>query len=290
MISKIYKNHFICDIDSQCRKNTIDVQHTFKNIHATLLKYPNHYIILSILWDAHPIETWQENFTEIIKLIKQQYPTTKILLTINSWYKGQVNFINELLIDEIVFVDFFLLMTYYRLIVNTESSIATNWDYQNSNKFLFLTGKPYKINRIRLLYKFKQNNLLPHATWSLFTVNDILKSRSRSFLEELSDEEYNLFLSTYSCNPDTISLHIAPEWIYYTGIPYQLELYQNSLFQVISETDFIKPTAWITEKTWLAIINRRPFLMASGKGTLEKLKKMGFKTFENYSHVGYNGR
>jgi hypothetical protein len=43
-----------------------------------------------------------------------------------------------------------------------------------------------------------------------------------------------------------------------------------------------KDRAWVTEKTWLSIINRRPFIMAGDIGTLKKLKQMGFRTFEQY--------
>jgi hypothetical protein len=240
-----------------------------------------------MLWEARAPKGWQENFIKLINLIKQHHATTKILLIINSWYQKQVNFIDKSLVNEIVFVDFFLLMTYYRLIVNKESVVAPNWDFDNK-KFLFLTGKPYKINRIRLLHKFKQHNLLPYATWSLFINDDNLRQWSRRYLKELSDDEYNLFLSTHSNNPDMITMFYHKIGCHYGGIPYQLELYKNSLFQVVSETHFKKSTPWITEKTWLSIINRRPFLMASSKGTLEKLKKMGFKTFENYTKMHYD--
>jgi hypothetical protein len=287
----IYKKHFICNIDSlQYDNNPTVVTDLFDTVHTTLIKYPNHCVVLTVLWEANPIKYWQENFIKLINLIKQHCSTSKILLIINSWYQKQVNFIDKSSVDEIVFVDFFLLMTYYRLIVNNESAVALNWDPSNK-KFLFLTGKPYKIHRIRLLHKFKQHNLLPYATWSLFLNNNNSRQRSRKFLKELSDDEYNLFLSTHSNNPDSITMETMLHKFGMTvprGIPYQLELYKNSLFQVISETNFKKSTPWITEKTWLSIINRRPFLMASSKGTLKKLKKMGFKTFENYTKMHYD--
>ena len=283
----IFQNHFICRIDSiQHDKNLLATTNLFNDIHNTLLKYPNHCVVLTLLWEAYAIKIWQKNFINLINLIKQLHPTTKILLIINSWYQSLVNFINKSLVDEIVFVDFFLLMTYYRLIVNKESAIASNWNV-DSNKFLFLTGKPYKIHRIRLLHKLKQHNLLSHATWSLFVNNDNLYQWSRKFLKELSDEEYDLFLATHNNNPDMISLLTNKFGCHYGGIPYQLELYKNSLFQIISETYFTNSTPWITEKTWLSIINRRPFLIASSKGTLKKLKKMGFRTFENYTKIHY---
>lgn len=284
----IFKKHFLCKIDDIQHPDDdfITVKKIVNNIHDTLLTYPNHCVVLSILWEAYSTENWQKNFIKLVNLIKEQHPAIKILLIINSWYRGQVDFINKSLVSEVVFVDFFLLMTYYRLILNNESLIATNWNYGNT-KFLFLTGKPYKIHRIRLLYKFKQHKLLSHATWSLF-INHELHRRSREFLKELTDKEYNLFLLTHAKNPDNISMIMNTNGCHYGGIPYKSDLYQNSLFQVISETYFKNSVPWITEKTWLAIINRRPFLMASSKGTLEKLKKMGFKTFENYTKIQYD--
>ena len=41
----------------------------------------------------------------------------------------------------------------------------------------------------------------------------------------------------------------------------------------------------MTEKTFITIINKIPFILASDNGSLDKLKKMGFKTFENFLPV-----
>jgi len=281
----IFKNHCLYNIDLPeiIKKNSNEIEITTNDIHNTLSKHTNHVLVLTIVQEAYGITDWKHHFYKFINLIKQKHPTTPILLIINSWYQNQVDFIDKSLVDDVVFIDFYLLMTYNRLLVNKESPVATTWNSALRN-FLFLTGKPYKIHRIRLLYKFFEKNLLKHATWSLFMNND-LRHLSRKFLSELSNAEYDLFLRNHTQNPDNISLQNN---CHYDGIPYQLDLYQNNLFQIISETYFSDSTPWITEKTWLSIVNKRPFIMASSSGTLLKLKKMGFKTFENYLKIPYD--
>jgi hypothetical protein len=172
-------------------------------------------------------------------------------------------------------------------LIKKESAIATHWNCDKSNKFLFLTGKPQKPHRIRLLYKLQQQNLLNRATWSFF-MDQYHYHRSRRLVNELSDLEFHRFVSAYENNPDKIELVTDQGRFHYGGIPYQIELYQNSLFQIISETLFGKASTWLTEKTWLAIVNRRPFLMAGPDKALARLKNIGFRTFENYLLIQYD--
>ena len=179
------------------------------------------------------------------------------------------------------------MLVYRRILVKSESPIATHWSYDKNNKFLFLTGKPNKPHRIRLLYKLKQQNLLDRATWSLFMDQKNYYS-TRALLPELSELEFYKFYSEYEKNPDKIEIVTEQGRFHYSGIPYNVELYQTSLFQIISETLFGKTSPWLTEKTWLTIINQRPFLLAGPVGTLARLQDMGFRTFENYLTTHYD--
>lgn len=103
----------------------------------------------------------------------------------------------------------------------------------------------------------------------------------------LSDKEFDEFYNKTkrSLDLDYDSKNIEKiNHTHYTGIPYDHKLFEMCNFQLISETHF-DTTAWITEKTWISIANKRPFIIASFPNTLEKLKSMGFRTFEKYTAV-----
>lgn len=56
---------------------------------------------------------------------------------------------------------------------------------------------------------------------------------------------------------------------------------KDSMFSVVSESGIDK-TDFITEKTWLPIYHKRPFIIFGPIGIHQKLKSMGFELFEEY--------
>jgi hypothetical protein len=242
-------------------------------------------VVLCLLWEAiDPDNGWGDRLSSLVSQIKLKQPDKAVILVMNSWYQQYPQFKQLKSIDDIVYLDFFLLLVYQRLVVGKESAIVSTW-YPDTNKFLFLTGKPNKIQRIRLLYKFSTNQMLSAAVWSLFYLATKMKG-CKKFIPELTEIEFSKFLDDHYCNPDNIEIiKWKPELMHYSGIPYESIIYRDCDFQVISETHFSDDSAWITEKTWLSIINHRPFIIAGDTGTLKKLKAMGFRTFEKYLKI-----
>ena len=290
------KKHIAYQIEAIYLPNPVVIPTIVNEITEQLLAHNHPYLVLTMLWEVpmsmlceghHSVETWQYKFIKLISLIREKNPGIKILLVIDDWYQPDTSFIDKSLVDDKIYINFFLLLVYQRLLVKCESPMATHWSYDKNNKFLFLTGKPNKPHRIRLLYKLKQQNLLDHATWSLFMDQKNYYS-TRALLPELSELEFYKFYLEYEKNPDKIEIVTEQGRFHYSGIPYNVELYQTSLFQIISETLFGKTSPWLTEKTWLTIINQRPFLLAGPVGTLARLQDMGFRTFENYLITHYD--
>lgn len=243
-------------------------------------------VVWSMLWEATNPNWWMSRLQKTINQTKKQNAKTKIILLLNSWYRPYQDTLANLNC-QIIFVDFFLLLVYQRLIINKESKLAS-WN-PSTGKFLFLTGKCAKLNRIRLLYKFYQQQLLTNAEWSLFADTQHYE-KYLSLLPEITNNELIDFINLHNGSPDKVKpvTLIKSLDMHYNGIPYDVSMYNRTSFQVISETIFDSKThPWITEKTWLAIINRQPFIMASSQGTLKRLKDLGFKTFEEYLPCSY---
>jgi len=62
--------------------------------------------------------------------------------------------------------------------------------------------------------------------------------------------------------------------------------YKNMFVDIVCETDL--DTCFTTEKTLRPIIFKTPFLLMAGKGTLQKLKDIGFKTFDHWWSEDYD--
>jgi hypothetical protein len=180
-------------------------------------------------------------------------------------------------------IEFDLLTMHFELNIYKSSTLSQCWN-PDSNKFLFLTGKPNKTNRLRLLHKFYKQDLLDQCVWSLFMDNQ-LRQQCRALLPELLDQEYHEFIDTHISNPDKIDvLYGSGGSCHYDGYPFDKTLYEQTLFRVIAETQMFSHPI-VSEKTWVTIANQQPFIMAGYQHNLVYLKELGYRTFENYLKI-----
>ena len=192
-----------------------------------------------------------------------------------------------------------------RLVFNNYNHFDINHSYNSvPNKFLFLGGVPTRNNRILLLSKLYDDKLLDHAEWSFFYPNkkedQIL---CRNFLLHYSDAEYESFLKNTLKSIDQTYVevikyfrdsNVSDESLNWGDIkhcdfwknPIYIDpaVFKKTSFSIISEG----PNFWssdynyITEKTWRTILYKHPFIFAGHPDQFRYLKKLGFKTFEEY--------
>jgi hypothetical protein len=90
---------------------------------------------------------------------------------------------------------------------------------------------------------------------------------------------------------DSLTPHCSP---LITGGPnqedsrYQADFLQLALWNVINETVGEYPYPYISEKTWKAILTKRPFILLGGNNSLQQLKDLGFKTFDQWIDESYD--
>ena len=258
------------------------------------LNEPELTIILNHSWEKDIVNAIN-GIAKFINIIKDKKPQWKIFLIANTSDSIHETKLRGLKFTDILFIDFFLYRVYKEVIVHKKNAIVnrTQNNVFNKNKFLFLTGKAHKINRVGLLKKFIDNDLMKFAEWSFFYFEENIKYNLlvREQFPDLSDNEFRTFVNTWKRNPDNINIQetVTLMGYEYNGIPYDINLYQDTDFQVISETNFTDTTnPWITEKTWLPILNRHPFIMAGDVATLKLLNKMGFSTFDEFLTIDYD--
>jgi hypothetical protein len=177
---------------------------------------------------------------------------------------------------DVDYIDFMLLKTVYN-----NASTGT----QQQPGILFLIGKPDRPHRAPLMYKFFEQKTLHHVTWSL-TVPETMENAVRKLIPGANDQQWQQFLKLQG-SPDDAEVIMSGNSIHIAhGFRTNPTLFQQTHVSLVSETAWDRtddPTAIrVTEKTYKAIDNYHPFVVAGPPGTLARLKSMGYRTFEQY--------
>lgn len=173
----------------------------------------------------------------------------------------------------------------------------------DNNKFLFLGGVPTRSNRIGLLKKFYEQNMLSWMDWSFFPPGyEEDKVWCRNYMGEYSDLEYTNFLKTVNKKFDNVYSEVthlihdseqihSDEWFkivdtsFFKSPGYIHEsIFNNTSFSIVSEGSnfWTDNYDFITLITWRTLINKHPFIFAGHCDQYEYIKSLGFTTFEKY--------
>jgi hypothetical protein len=247
--------------------------------------------ILTCLWEVpyyRMCKDWRQGYKNLVQTAKKKLQG-KIFIIFDSWYQPYYQDLLDPSVDDILFVDFFATRIYNEVVVKQLCEFKK--EFQLKNKFLFLTGKPFKLNRTRLLYKLQQKNLLKNNIWSFYPIDDE-RNLGHSTVPETTVEEYKNFVEQCKQQPDSVKFVSSGGSWHFNPVPYDIELYNNTDFSIVPESAFnnthILDNAIVTEKTWIPILNYHAFIIAGIPTSLNKLKAMGFKTFEEYLPIKYD--
>ena len=174
-----------------------------------------------------------------------------------------------------------------------------------SDKFLFLTGVPSRPNRIGLLSKYYDADILSRANWSFFPpwIDEDIKW-CREHLSRYNDEEYNQFLKYCKKSVDQ-KYEQSKDYSRVNGKEFadknlldspwmndcawiDPNVFKNTSLSIISEGSCYPPATdfkFLTEKLWRAVVNNHPFLIADHPDRFQFMKEIGLKTFEEYLKI-----
>ena len=255
------------------------ILHQAKNNKRSLqIDADNFLLVTTLLWEPHLLDDFVL-YKNLFDSFRRK--NIKTILILDSYYLDKDV---SRLTTEVHYINYFLWRSYDKVVRQKKCGVNTQWN-SDSNKFLMLNGKPGRSNRVRLLWMLRDQ--LQNATWSLH-VHEGTRNECKYLIPELDDNQFDLFVSQYNNNPDNAKIVFQDNSLHYGGIPYDKEMFGNSLFRVITETNFTTTKdvlPWLTEKTFISILNNVPFIMAGDNNSLSKLKSMGFRTFENYLPV-----
>lgn len=178
-------------------------------------------------------------------------------------------------------------------------------DYSvDQDKFIFLTGRPARPNRIGLLSKIYDADLLKHGVWSFFPPwNNVDAEWCRQYLKRYNDIEYANFISFCTKSLDKnneyeqcktfLGVYEGNKWHDIVKQPYiqnpsfmDISLYNNVKLSVVSEGpiywEWCSDRFYLTDKTYREILMKKPIIIAGYVEQYQCLKDMGFKTFDDY--------
>jgi hypothetical protein len=153
-----------------------------------------------------------------------------------------------------------------------------------SAKFVGTTLGRYNLNRLRLAYEL--DTAFPNDTYITFQpnkqfLNETLKHFSSHYEKELT------WLQDKTFDVDLTSKHHMGMIDWYDACRSYGNVWNKFQIEVVSETDSID-NFWFTEKTANCLATGKPFVLVSGQGSLQRLRDMGFITFNSILDESYD--
>jgi hypothetical protein len=234
-------------------------------------------VFLTALWETFSLDI--PDLRQVVQPIDQFMTQHGIPCTwiVTKWAEPENNW--QQLSCPVIFFDFFLWRSFNEIVNKNKSKVNQTWN-TNATRCLFLTGKPNRLNRAGLLGLLQHNRLLENCDWSFF-VNPGMKESSKLFFSKFCNEDFDHVVTQHIQSPDNVMPKMQPHSLHYGGIPYNEQMFLNARVRLISETSTSEVRPWITEKTWITILNRNPFVIAGDSFSCQHLRNLGFVTFDH---------
>lgn len=141
------------------------------------------------------------------------------------------------------------------------------------NLYCCLAAGTLKKHRTDMVYSLWKNDLLKQGKTSLSHIFDgDYEEEFKSLIPLKVDGNINV----HQRNNENRTIEI------------ETDILKDILLYISCETHLESNVCYITEKTWRAILHKKPFLIVGDNGSLDKLKKMGFKTFDKWWSEDYD--
>ena len=244
-------------------------------------------LILDVTPEHIDMRTQAEHLQNFIDHVKRVRPTLRIFLIFNETLMKNLDLRFDK-VDDIFYFDY-LLMPYFGMLSKRTPYYNPSWDPDN-DKLLFLIRRSPALNRIGLLRQLLDLGMENDLKWSLpgiedgknyfhTTTEEYIKD-CLNYLPGMTEEEVQKFIEKNSkvygpapVSRATCSMTDSEETV--------KDMYSSVLGEIVSETIYDGPgPIYISEKIFKAIANHMPFIVAGQEGIEDRLKAMGFYTFE----------
>ena len=165
----------------------------------------------------------------------------------------------------------------------------SSWNWYNKKGY-FPTGTLNRPNRVGFLKRLYDSDLLDDMIWTFPNADRQKSSILKYFIDNFGEvpinfEEFLNYSTEHAFSANTpIYDRYYDKYPMDSFLPFDCDeiptsQYKLSNFTILSET----LDGPITEKTWMVMLNRHPFIMlATSRFLFDDLTELGFKTFNNY--------
>jgi hypothetical protein len=254
----------------------------------------------AIIFLDYCLENFVEKSTYVklhTSLEKSGIPKEQIILGYNS-FNAQENYENWFSEDErrLLVRNFPFLMINASYSYNEHTthimSVQSFQDTRNTirDNYFVLKNRRARSHRRVILYQLFSDNLLEKGDWSWVSsetfTNDImnqLDNEYRTCLDKSKVEEFNKNLPHQLKSEPFATFETVGAWQHRDK-----ETYQNSYFDICTETYTHRGHQSLTEKVFSPLINFQPFFFVAFPGSLKLLQDLGFKTFHPFIDESYD--
>lgn len=170
--------------------------------------------------------------------------------------------------------------------------------YKKPKKFLSLNRRP-RVHRIILFTEImkdpilKENSVISLGSRDLEFISQAgFGSAWADWYECFISEDYKHdkysgidFLKNYDSSQDAF---VDSNLEYNLAFNFNETLHLNTFVNILTETLFENETVFLSEKIFKPILGCQPFIVFGNPGTIQELKNMGFKTFEDFWDESYD--
>ena len=181
--------------------------------------------------------------------------------------------------------DFNLTQLKLGIFISVNQYLPAEFDRDIANaKFVGSLLGRYNLSRFRLAYEldraFVNDTFITFQPGVQF-INEILKHFSNQYQRELA------WLQTKTFDRDMTSKHFMGMIDWTDACRNYGNVWNQYQIEVVSETDSMS-NFWFTEKTANCLATGKPFVLINGTGSLERLRDMGFCTFNEVIDESYD--
>ena len=234
-----------------------------------------------IFWDQEPVHRYR--LVSFIEQFLKQYTANTVRLVTSEYNSEDVQWACDTygLVSDYYFFHGWAALDWYRGYNRT--SLAQPFSERKPyNTFLCpnnIIGGERK-HRIELLNELVNRNLLEN---NLISFPDVCPYEGLSL---------KALCAKYSIPMPTVNLPLTIDnGSGYAAQSHRIDLWEqanNSLIHVVTETVFGGSKQHLTEKTFKPIVMQQPFIIQSCRGSLEYLRRYGFRTFSEFWDESYD--
>ena len=179
----------------------------------------------------------------------------------------------------------------------SQENLHSDIDYSNVKKLFLCYNNSFNFSRLYLIHQLIKNNLFEfgylsfHKSYDkvLFyerkkALNQILNSKNKEIINKKeADLIYNLAPIKLPKNKFFEKTNFD-----YFGQGLEIEHYEKTFLSLVTESNTGKDTIYFSEKTFKPILAKQPFITVASPNSLNKLKELGFKTFDKWWDESYD--